>query len=1150
MTTNSPHSGSPGAIRCAIAGMAATALLVGMVLAGGATAAGAAGPAHAGWANKARPHFLHPKDITGDKKFLAPGGRVQRSVPSGRRHGAALSTTASTGYVKGGIAKLAATPKVIPTGTTFVVNTTSDLALAQPTLTTCTDTATTCSLRAAIGAADNLGNATPPTPVTIDLPAGTFTLTKTLNEVDDLYVSNPDGVTINGAGQGTTTIAGTGHYPVLGIGEELETGTPAVVDHLTITGGHATYTSFYGCGGGIWAEGDGDLLELTHVTLSGNSAERGGGGLCADGQVYATDSTISGNTVKPETDSYSTFGGGAVLGWDGYSAARFQGDTIDGNTLDTSDNTTCYLYTTTPITTINPTTEARHGVKGHVETTCTTRDWFAGGAGLTTMYGSQLTIASSSVDRNTLTAGAAKCEQTNYTTYCGFLAGGGLLNLEANLTATDDSFSTNSVDQTAQCYEDCYYGALGGGVANFGGARFTGDTINTNRAIGGTATTKAKNTAEGGGLDTFNPTVVTNSTIDGNSATGTLTNLSASTGGGGVFAGSPGFVMTGTNVSNNTVTNGAVAGVVVWSPDAYITGGPPVTTRPDVKSQRNDGHYISGDILRDDVVDNNSASTTYSYVDDEELAEYGSGGGVYVEDGSVTISGLTIDGNSAAIWAGGLWVSTDTRARVTGTTVGDNTAYSGGGVMLTYDALLTMQNSTVAGNSSTGTTFNFPCATDKSQTCLGKSGVVIEHRTGSGPAGGGIYDSDDSLVSLSYDTISGNSSATTGGGIYQGRATNTCSTCYSQGYSTSVGTIIAANTAAGHEQDCASTTTFFLTDGGWNLSGDNSCAFVSPTDQTTVTPRLSTLGTHAGGIPTMVPYIGSPAIDMGGGPACPATDERGVARPQGAKCDVGAVEVPGGYYLASATGAVYAFGGAPFYGSAANGYPTGYPIASPVVGIAEDPLGNGYWLAESNGAVLPFGAAGTYGNMARTALNAPIVGIASTHDGNGYYLVGADGGVYAFGDAAFHGSATGLHLNQPIVAISVTPTGKGYTLVAADGGVFCYTSPYHGSMGGSPLNKPMVGIASSSTGKGYWTVASDGGIFTFPSPTLPFYGSLGAITLNAPIVGMLPAPNPGGYWLAAKDGGVFAFGAATYATKGSLPALGISTLQVVGIAAA
>ena len=37
----------------------------------------------------------------------------------------------------------------------------------------------------------------------------------------------------------------------------------------------------------------------------------------------------------------------------------------------------------------------------------------------------------------------------------------------------------------------------------------------------------------------------------------------------------------------------------------------------------------------------------------------------------------------------------------------------------------------------------------------------------------------------------------------------------------------------------------------------------------------------------------SPAIDAGNNANCPATDQRGVARPQGPTCDIGAYELVG-----------------------------------------------------------------------------------------------------------------------------------------------------------------------------------------------------------------------------------------------------------------
>jgi hypothetical protein len=67
----------------------------------------------------------------------------------------------------------------------------------------------------------------------------------------------------------------------------------------------------------------------------------------------------------------------------------------------------------------------------------------------------------------------------------------------------------------------------------------------------------------------------------------------------------------------------------------------------------------------------------------------------------------------------------------------------------------------------------------------------------------------------------------------------------------------------------------FGTDGGGNLDVD---------------PLLGALADNLGATSTMLPAAGSPAIDAGNDASCPATDQRGVVRPQGAHCDIGAVE--------------------------------------------------------------------------------------------------------------------------------------------------------------------------------------------------------------------------------------------------------------------
>ena len=66
---------------------------------------------------------------------------------------------------------------------------------------------------------------------------------------------------------------------------------------------------------------------------------------------------------------------------------------------------------------------------------------------------------------------------------------------------------------------------------------------------------------------------------------------------------------------------------------------------------------------------------------------------------------------------------------------------------------------------------------------------------------------------------------------------------------------------------------------------------------------------------------------------------------------------------------------------------------------ADVPQGNGYWLVTKQGAVYAFGGAVYYGGADRLDLAAPIVGIVATPDGEGYWLIGRGWGLFNYGDA-------------------------------------------------------------------------------------------------------------------------------------------------------
>ncbi len=127
-----------------------------------------------------------------------------------------------------------------------------------------------------------------------------------------------------------------------------------------------------------------------------------------------------------------------------------------------------------------------------------------------------------------------------------------------------------------------------------------------------------------------------------------------------------------------------------------------------------------------------------------------------------------------------------------------------------------------------------------------------------------------------------------------------------------------------------------------------------------------------------------------------------------------------GYWLATATGEVFAFGDARWSGDAAK-----VVLARSVVAVAATPSGHGYWLIASDGGVFTYGDARYFGGTGAVALAAPIVGVSATGSGDGYWLVASDGGVFSFGDAVFHGGTGATRLAAPIVAAAPTPFHHG-----------------------------------------------------------------------------------------------------------------------------
>jgi hypothetical protein len=117
--------------------------------------------------------------------------------------------------------------------------------------------------------------------------------------------------------------------------------------------------------------------------------------------------------------------------------------------------------------------------------------------------------------------------------------------------------------------------------------------------------------------------------------------------------------------------------------------------------------------------------------------------------------------------------------------------------------------------------------------------------------------------------------------------------------------IVANNTAAngGNPWNIAHNCSSQLVSGGFNLQFPNRANPNDANDPNCTAgiqiaqPNLAPLGSHGGPTRTMPPNPGSPALDamVSGCPALP-TDQRGRFRPDGAGCDIGAVEGRAGLF--------------------------------------------------------------------------------------------------------------------------------------------------------------------------------------------------------------------------------------------------------------
>jgi predicted outer membrane repeat protein len=332
----------------------------------------------------------------------------------------------------------------------------------------------------------------------------------------------------------------------------------------------------------------------------------------------------------------------------------------------------------------------------------------------------------------------------------------------------------------------------------------------------------------GAGIYNKGTLTITNSTIENNR------DKVYSKGGGGIYNVGT-LAVTDSSISGNTVKCNSLVGE--FGGAGLMNQGKATLTRATFRNNTATGYTYGGGGA---IYNNGALTITDSFVQDNRAVQTFGAGLFNWSNGTMTVERTVITGNNADQDGGGI-ENTGTLT-VRACQISSNQAHSidyGGGGIENVAGNATVENTTISGNASD----NF---------------------------GGGVLNLDGTM-SLNFTTISDNR-AGSGGGVFSIEDSATA-------LMNLTNTIVANSPAGG---DCLINSGVITT--ATTLIEDNTCSPTFIGD-----PLLGPLQDNGGGTATHALLAGSPAIDQA---SCGSvnTDQRGLDRPAGDGCDLGAYE--------------------------------------------------------------------------------------------------------------------------------------------------------------------------------------------------------------------------------------------------------------------
>jgi hypothetical protein len=775
-------------------------------------------------------------------------------------------------------------PSVGPISSIFRVDTTADTSPSDPAAACASGNAGTCSLRAAVAAADqdsgNTDEISIPPNTSLTLVSGTLDLTNSM-----LIFSN--GASINGGGSRPFSETAPVNVHLRGV---------------NITGGSAVD------GGGI--DLDQGTLTLSSVTVSENDSSVAGGGIFvnAGAQLWAYNSTIGANLTNGQ-------GGGLFL----VGTAHLSGTTVGGPTAGSGNeaSTGAGIFTS--------------GTGTLTASKCTISNNFAGptyGAGVGIFNEGELRVFNSAIGGNVAAHGGEGVGLTNVgtaylsgtsldgnsiteSTITSSVAGAGIYDAGTAMSLKNVSLDGNSASVLGVA--DILGGAVFANDRHF--AWHGGEISNTSNGVAG-----ANDYIAGGAVYLGS----SGSVIQGVVISGTSNEASGSQGinGGAIDAESNGAAATSDLLSSDSIASTSNTGDYVDG-GALLVDTPLVlahvgisTTNDHVSSTSCDSAFggaiynansltmgsvdIAGTTVVADLGTATTPSTTQTCAHGGAVFNSGS---ITASVASITNTSVTASGGNGSV-QGGAWYNDGSSilndVEIVGLQVTADDSVEGGGLVnlgtLTAadftigDAIVSVSGGADAAQPSADGTILYSDG-HAAITNGTFSGVDASVPSGGAYAYGIEADAGTQLAdtTIADDDLSGPAGSTwlvlAGGAL---SATNS---------------IIASGASAAN---CAVSSGGSITSGGNNIDSGDTCGFASSGDMVNTDPLVVPLASNGGRIETAALQAGSPAIDAGLESACPPADARGEPRPQGTACDIGSYEFAPGVVNAVSPGAGHA----------------------------------------------------------------------------------------------------------------------------------------------------------------------------------------------------------------------------------------------------